>query len=276
VHVTLNDLWENGYPYFFHVDYPALDNQHIGMSIASVGDMMGNGGTDIAIGAPQADPGGRTDAGSVWIINARLPPATGCRRPTVDATCPWIKLRSLSAAQGYRIDGAAAGDQLGTSLAGIGDQNGDRIPDLAIGEAGASRLGRAGAGAVVVVPGQTNSVTRDLAVTAPLQTIVGAQAGAGFGASLAAAGDVNLDGRVDMFAGAPGESASAGAAYFVLGAPGSSDLAQATSKIAPAAAGSMAGSTVAAGSSLDGGGADALVAAPGSGGAGAWFVVGGG
>ena len=22
VHITLNDLWENGYPYFFHVDYP--------------------------------------------------------------------------------------------------------------------------------------------------------------------------------------------------------------------------------------------------------------
>ena len=25
VHITLNDLWENGYPYFFHVDFPALD-----------------------------------------------------------------------------------------------------------------------------------------------------------------------------------------------------------------------------------------------------------
>ena len=22
VHITLNDLWENGYPYFFHVDLP--------------------------------------------------------------------------------------------------------------------------------------------------------------------------------------------------------------------------------------------------------------
>src|SRR5664279_5452645 len=117
VHITLNDLWQNGYPYFFHVDYPALDNQHVGMSIASVGDMMGNGGWDIAIGAPQADPGGRANAGSVWIINAHLPPVTGCLKPTVDASCPWIKLRSLSAAQGYRIDGAVAGDQLGTSLA---------------------------------------------------------------------------------------------------------------------------------------------------------------
>jgi hypothetical protein len=275
VHVTLNDLWENGYPYFFHVDYPAIDNQHIGMSVASVGDMTGDGWPDIAIGAPQADPGGRIDAGSVWIINAHLPPATGCRRPVADATCPWLKLRSLTASQGYRIDGAVAGDQLGSSLAGIGDQNGDGIRDLAIGEAAASPLGRAGAGAVVVVPGQTNAVTRNLAVTPPLQSIAGATAGAGLGASLAAAGDVNADGRVDMLIGAPGESGSAGAVYPVLGGPGTTDLAGASSRIAPAAAGSMAGSSIAAGSSLDGGSPDALIAAPGSGSAGAWFVVGG-
>ena len=24
VHITLNDLWENGYPYSFHIDYPAI------------------------------------------------------------------------------------------------------------------------------------------------------------------------------------------------------------------------------------------------------------
>jgi FG-GAP repeat protein len=275
VHITLNDLWENGYPYFFHVDYPALDNQHVGMSVASVGDMTGDGWPDIAIGAPQADPAGRVDAGSVWIISGHLPPIVGCTKASPAGVCPWIKLRSLSAAQGYRIDGAAAGDQLGTSLAGIGDQNGDGIRDLAIGEAGASPNGRAGSGAVVVVPGQANAVTRDLHVTAPLQTIAGAQAQGGLGASLAAAGDFDHDGRGDMLIGAPGESSSAGAAYLVRGAPGTSDLALAPAKIAPVAGGSMAGSALAAGASLDGGTPDALVAAPGSGGAGAWFVVGG-
>ena len=54
--------------------------------------MTGDGSPDLAIGAPQSDLNGRTDSGSVWIINGRLPPATGCRRPTVDATCPWIRL----------------------------------------------------------------------------------------------------------------------------------------------------------------------------------------
>ena len=43
VHITLNDLWENAYPYFFHIDFPALDKQHVGASVASVGDMTGDG-----------------------------------------------------------------------------------------------------------------------------------------------------------------------------------------------------------------------------------------
>ena len=230
VHITLNDLWENGYPYFFHIDFPALADAHAGASVASVGDMTGDGLPDIAIGAPQADFNG-TDSGSVWIVSAHIAPIVGCTQASPAGTCPWIKLNNLTAGQGYRIDGAAAGDELGTSLAGVGDQNGDGIRDVAIGEAGASPNARAGAGAVVVVQGQANQVTRNLATAPPLQVIDGPVAGAGLGASLAAAGDIDGDGRVDMLAGAPGEATLAGAAYLVRGAPGTiSDLAQAGSR----------------------------------------------
>ena len=155
-HINLADLWEAGYPYYFHIDYPTLDNQHIGETLASVPDMTGDGSPDLAIGAPQSDLNGKVDSGSVWIINGRLPPATGCRRPTVDATCPWIRIDRLSAAQGYRIDGAAAGDGLGSSLANVGDVNGDGRPDLAIGASSASPYGRSGAGEVVVMAGQAD------------------------------------------------------------------------------------------------------------------------
>jgi FG-GAP repeat len=275
VHITLNDLWEAGYPYFFHVDFPALADQFVGTTVASVGDMTGDHLPDIAIGAPKADFNG-ADSGSVWIISAHLPPIIGCTQAAPVGTCPWIKLNNLTAGQGYRIDGAAPGDQLGTSLAGVGDQNGDGIRDLAIGAAGASPEGRTGAGEVVVVQGQANQTTRNLAVAPPLQTIDGPAAGAGLGASLAAAGDVDADSRVDMLAGAPGEASTAGAAYLVRGAPNTvSDLGQATSKIASAGAGAQTGSAVAAGLALDGGDSDAIVAAPGAGGSGSWYLVGG-
>ncbi len=189
----------------------------------------------------------------------------------VDNTCPWIRLNGLTAAQGYRIDGAVAGEGLGSALAAIGDQNGDGRPDLAIGASAASPNGRESAGEIVVMPGQAGSATQTTA--SALQRFQGPAAGAGLGASVAAAGDVNGDGRGDLLAGAPGEASSAGAAYFLLGAAGTvADLAQGgfISRVAPVPAGAQTGSAVAAGPG------NALVAAPGgNGGAGAVFSVDG-
>ena len=243
--------------------------QHVGDSVALVGDVTGDGWPDIAVGAPQADFNGRANSGSVWIVSGHLPPIdAGCTGMLVDNSCPWIRLWQQDANQAYRIDGAQAGDGLGSSIAGVGDQNGDGITDIAIGESGASPVGRAGAGEVVVVPGTAPLAMRDLATSPPLQRIYGASAGAGLGASLAAAGDVDGDGHGDMLIGAPGESSSAGAAYLVRGVAGAtSDLANPSAAIAPAGAGGQAGSSVAAGQSLDGGDVDSLVASRRHGGA---------
>ena len=227
VHINLSDLWEAGYPYYFHIDFPALDDQHVGESVASVGDVTGDGWPDLAIGAPQADNNGLADSGSVWIISGHLPPIdAGCSMHMVDNSCPWLRLKNLTAAQGYRIDGAHAGDGLGSSLAGVGDQNGDGIADLAIGASAASPGGRSDAGEVVVVQGQHNLTVRNLATAPPLETFSGARAGDGLGASLAAAADVDGDGHIDMVAGSPGASSFAGTASLLHGLPGANvDLA---------------------------------------------------
>jgi hypothetical protein len=274
VHINLSDLWEAGYPYYFHIDFPALDDQHVGESVASVGDVTGDGWPDLAIAAPQADNNGLADSGSVWIISGHLPPIdAGCSMHMVDNSCPWLRLKNLTAAQGYRIDGAHAGDGLGSSLAGVGDQNADGIADLAIGASAASPGGRSHAGEVVVVQGQHNLTVRNLATAPPLETFSGARAGDGLGASLAAAADVDGDGHIDMVAGSPGASSFAGTASLLHGLPGANvDLAGAGTGIAPAGPGAQTGSAVAAGSSLDGGDVDTLVSAPGIRGA---FVVGG-
>ena len=219
-HISLTDLWSAGYPYFFHVDFPDLDNQHIGESVAAVPDMTGDGWPDLAIGAPQADPGGRIDAGSVWIISGHLPPIdAGCTGMNLDASCPWIKLNALTAAQGYRIDGAVAGEGIGSSLAAVGDQNGDGLPDLAIGASAASpgRPHERGRGRR---DGGAGRLGRRPTPTRRCERIWGLSAGAGLGASVAGAGDIDGDRRIDLLAGAPGEASYAGAAYFVRGHAG--------------------------------------------------------
>jgi hypothetical protein len=85
---------------------------------------------------------------------------------------------------------AADGARFGTSLASIGDVNGDGVPDFAVGEPAA--------GTVVVMSGANRSVI--CRGTDP------AGAGGIMGTSVAAAGDMNGDGVPDVLAGAPGRS----------------------------------------------------------------------
>ncbi len=122
-------------------------------------------------------------------------------------------------------------------------------------------------------------MTRNLALAPPFQTIGGAVAGAGLGASMAAAGDVDDDGRVDMLIGAPGEASHAGAAYLVRGVPNTTwdlALAPASARIAPcrgptrrrAASWPRASRSTAQAPMR-------LSRRPGANGDGAWFLVGG-
>jgi hypothetical protein len=120
--------------------------------------------------------------------------------------------------------GAAAGDQLGSSVSGAGDVNGDGYADVIVG-AWLNDAGGAGAGrAYVYYGGPAADAVADW-------TLTGEAAGDGFGTSVSGAGDVNGDGYDDVIVGARLNDAggtSAGRAYVYYGGPAADTVADLT------------------------------------------------
>ncbi len=169
----------------------AASGDLFGTSLASLGDLNGDGRPDFAVGAIGFDPDiSRTDAGAVYVYEG-TPPPTLIRR----------------------LDGAAAQDSFGISVAGAGDVNRDRVPDLLVGADLADPAGRLNAGSAYLFSGSTFSL---------LKRFDGQAAGDSFGTSVAGVGDVNGDGTPDLLVGAPAASpggvAGAGSAYLYSGA----------------------------------------------------------
>ena len=239
----------------------AAANDYSGLSVASAGDVNGDGYADLVVGARFAAPGGRVNAGSAYVVYG-------------SATGPGdLDLGALTPDQGFRIDGAAAGDLSGGPVASAGDVNGDGFDDLVIGAAGTDPDGRTNAGgAYVILGGATRPGTLDLGALTAAQgfRLDGAAAFDNAGRSVASAGDVNGDGLDDLMVGAPqagpGGQYLAGSTTVVFGsaaAPGDLDL----DALAPAmgfrldgaAALDQSGRSVASAGDVNGDGFDDLV-----------------
>jgi Ca2+-binding RTX toxin-like protein len=184
-----------------------LATSRIGTSVASAGDVNGDGFADLIVGADRADPHG-IDSGASYVVFGK---ASGFAA-TLDVS-------SLNGSNGFKISGVAAGDYSGRSVASAGDVNKDGFADLIIGAEGADPDG-SGSGASYVVFGKASGFGANL----DLSTLDGGNgfklsgfAGALSGRSIASAGDVDGDGFDDLIVGAFGADGAAGASYVVFG-----------------------------------------------------------
>jgi len=225
-----------------------------GAALGAIGDLNGDGRAEILVGAAGNDAGG-LNAGAAYVVFGK---ATGTQ----------IDLDNVAAgAGGFRITGAAAGDQAGGAISAIGDVNGDARTDLLV--------GAAGGGKAYVVYGKAD--TNEVLLSSVASGIGGfvilpESAGDFVGLSVTGGADLNRDGVADLVIGTPGNTeggVNAGAVYVVWGGGrGPIDL----SAIALGAGGakivgranSFTGSAVSITGDMNGDGtADLVIGAPG-------------
>ena len=165
-----------------------------GTSVASAGDVNGDGYSDVIVGAD----GVATDQGAAYVYYGS---STG-----------------LTTTPAVTLNGASANNFFGGNVASAGDVNGDGYGDVIIGaynitiNSGGSQ-GFTSYGAAYVYYGSTTGLNGTAAVVLRSNT----QQSAFYGFSVASAGDVNHDGYADVAVGAFGTSTYKGAVYVYYG-----------------------------------------------------------
>jgi len=139
-----------------------------GFSVASAGDVNGDGRGDFIIGAP-AFNGSGVDSGRVYLYSGR------------------------NGAVLRMWNGRAAGDRFGRAVAGPGDVDGDGKPDVLIGAPFADPNGSA-SGSAYLYSGATGS---------KLVQLNGHRTNDRFGQAVGGAGDRNQDGRAEIIVASP-------------------------------------------------------------------------
>jgi hypothetical protein len=180
----------------------AMPGELLGWSARGAGDVNADGYDDFLIGSFAGTTAYLVFGGRDWQQELHLEDLHGAPGPP--------------ATRGVRLllnDGVLM-PVWGRSVAGAGDFNSDGVTDMIVGAPTAN----SGEGLAVVVFGHENPWPSSLDLLSFARGVVfhgGENAITGF--SLAALGDVNQDGRDDLFLGTPGIQDSRGAGYILFG-----------------------------------------------------------
>lgn len=140
--LRLDQLGDRGFRIKGRIRRDAVQGEGLGQAVAGVGDVNGDGLSDIGVGAPVATYNGRPHSGAVYIIFGKRGSST-------------VRTKTLGS-RGYRIEGAGAYHSL-LYVAGPGDLSGDGVRDVLVGAPGVggaykSRINDPGAAYLVESP----------------------------------------------------------------------------------------------------------------------------
>ncbi|WP_202752930.1 integrin alpha, partial [Bathymodiolus thermophilus thioautotrophic gill symbiont] len=121
-----------------------------GYSASSAGDVNGDGLDDLIVGAHQADPDNKSNAGKSYVVFGKT------NGSAVDLSA------IASGTGGFVINGENIDDGSGRSVSSAGDVNGDGLDDLIIGAHQADPDNKSKAGKSYVVFGKTDTKAIDL------------------------------------------------------------------------------------------------------------------
>ncbi|MFK8081416.1 MAG: hypothetical protein AB8B97_14105 [Granulosicoccus sp.] len=139
----------------------------------SAGDVNGDGIIDLVVGA-RSDDDGATDAGAAYILFMNADGSVNTHQ-------------KISALEGGFSDELVAGSFFGYGVAGIGDYNGDDIPDIAVSAPAAP------VPTIYILHLESDGTVKSMVSNPGI-----------VGQGLSAIGDLNDDGRIDLVAAEPG------------------------------------------------------------------------
>jgi hypothetical protein len=177
------------------------ERDRFGTGVANIGDVNGDGIVDLAVTA-ETDSRVGLNKGSVWVLFLNT-----------DGT---VKSNQRIASGLAGFSGAVGNvNQLGSSVAGLGDLDGDGIPDMAVGIKLDDDGGKGNSGAVSIMFLNTDgSVKAQQKISNVAGTFDGElDTSDQFGVYIANLGDINGDGVIDIAVGADQDSDGTNVAY---------------------------------------------------------------